>query len=534
MSQFETAKHHPQLIQAALALNGDDLPQAEQLLRNFLKKYPSDVAAIRMMGELATRLGRYVDAGNLLNRCLELAPDFALARYNLALVLQRQNDNTAALHHLELLLAQDAQNPSYRNLKAATSVRIGDYEQAISLYDSLLKHDSQQPKIWMSYGHALKTVGQQDESIEAYQRSLRLDPSLGEAWWSLANLKTHRFAANDIDAMQKQLDGDILNEEDRFHIHFALGKALEDAAQYEASYRHYAAGNQQRRTMIDYSADRTSATVDRMISLFSAAFLESRAGGGHSAADPIFILGLPRSGSTLIEQILASHSQVEGTMELPDIVSMVQRLRGDEGKHNPAVFAEKLAALSSVQRAELGKEYIDRTRVQRKTAAPFFIDKMPNNWMHAGFIHLILPHAKIIDARRHPMGCCFSGYKQHFARGQNFSYDLNDIGRYYRDYVQYMAHLDNVLPGRVHRVFYEKMVEDTEAQIRSLLDYCGLAFEPACLSFYKTERAVRTASSQQVRQPIFKSAVEHWQHYEPWLAPLKSALGPVLEHYPFQ
>jgi tetratricopeptide (TPR) repeat protein len=534
MNQFETASHHPQLIQAALALNDNDLPVAEHVLRDFLKKYPADVAAIRMMAELATRLGRYVDAMHLLERCLELAPNFILARYNLALVLHRQNASAAALQQLEYLLRHDPHNPSYLNMKAAVLVRVGDYAQAIELYQMLLQADPQQPKGWMSYGHALKTVGQQDESIAAYQRSLQIEPSLGEAWWSLANLKTHRFTASDIEAMQHQLDGDALDAEDRFHIHFALGKAQEDAAQYEDSYRHYAAGNQQRRAMIDYSADRTTVTVDRMISLFSPAFLQSRAGDGHSAADPIFILGLPRSGSTLIEQILASHSQVEGTMELPDIVSMVQRLRGEDGKHNPTIFAEKLAALSPAQRAELGAEYIERTQVQRKTAAPFFIDKMPNNWMHAGFIHLILPHAKIIDARRHPLGCCFSGYKQHFARGQNFSYDLDDIGRYYSDYVRYMAHLDAVLPGRIHRVFYEQMVDDTEAQIRRLLEYCGLTFEPTCLSFYKTDRAVRTASSQQVRQPIFKSAVEHWQHYEPWLGPLKSALGPALADYPFQ
>jgi Sulfotransferase family/Tetratricopeptide repeat len=417
-------------------------------------------------------------------------------------------------------------------MKAAVLVRVGDYAQAIQIYDTLLQADPQQPKGWMSYGHALKTVGRQADSIAAYQRSLQLDPSLGEAWWSLANLKTFRFGPSDIETMQKQVDRDALSEEDRFHLHFALGKALEDAAQYETSFRHYAAGNTQRRTMIEYSADRTSATVDRMISLFTPAFLQSRAGGGHSAADPIFILGLPRSGSTLIEQILASHSQVEGTMELPDIVSMVQRLRGDEGKHNPAVLAEKLAGLSTAQREEFGAEYIARTRVQRKTATPFFIDKMPNNWIHAGFIHLILPNAKIIDARRHPLGCCFSGYKQHFARGQNFSYDLNDIGRYYSDYVRFMAQLDLVLPQRIHRVFYEQMVDNTEIEIRRLLDYCGLAFEPACLSFYKTQRAVRTASSEQVRQPIFKSAVEHWQHYEAWLGPLKSALGPALAHYP--
>jgi tetratricopeptide (TPR) repeat protein len=540
MSQFEispegrleAAKHHPQLMQAALALGDNDLPTAEQLLRDFLKKKPTDVAAIRMLGELATRLGRYADAGHLLSRCLELAPDFTLARYNLALVLHRQNESGAALQQLEVLLRHDAGNPSYLNMKAAVLVRIGDYAQAIGLYDTLLQIDPNQPKGWMSYGHALKTVGRQADSITAYQHSLQLEPSLGEAWWSLANLKTFRFEPSDIETMQTQIDSDTLSEEDRFHLHFALGKALEDAAQYETSFRHYAAGNAQRRTMIDYSADRTSATVERMISLFTPAFLQSRAGDGHSAADPIFILGLPRSGSTLIEQILASHSQVEGTMELPDIISMVQRVRGDEGKHNPAVFAETLAGLSAAQREELGAEYIARTRVQRKTTAPFFIDKMPNNWIHAGFIHLILPNAKIIDARRHPLGCCFSGYKQHFARGQNFSYDLNDIGRYYADYVQFMAHLDKVLPGRIHRVFYEQMVDHTEIEIRRLLDYCGLAFEPACLSFYKTQRAVRTASSEQVRQPIFKSAVEHWQQYEAWLGPLKSALGPALKHYP--
>ncbi|HKE97270.1 MAG TPA: sulfotransferase, partial [Povalibacter sp.] len=374
--------------------------------------------------------------------------------------------------------------------------------------------------------------GRQESSIDAYRRSIALAPQLGEAWWSLANLKTVRFSSNDLTSMQEQVARQDLTPEDRFHFHFALGKALEDARAYPASFEHYAQGNALRREMISYDPQETTATTGRTMALFTPEFVASRKGVGCPALDPIFIVGLPRSGSTLLEQILASHPLVEGTQELPDIIAIANELGGRKTLSGTSKYPDMIHSLSYDQLLALGERYLAQTRIQRKTNAPFFIDKMPNNWAHSGLIHLILPNAKIIDARRHPLGCCFSGFKQHFARGQQFSYGLEDIGRYYRDYVELMAHFDAVLPGRVHRVIYETLIDDTEAEVRRLLAYCGLEFDERCLRFYENDRAVRTASSEQVRQPIFRDAVDHWRHYEQWLDPLKLALGPVLETYP--
>jgi tetratricopeptide (TPR) repeat protein len=384
----------------------------------------------------------------------------------------------------------------------------------------------------MSYGHSLKTAGRQSQSIAAYRKAIELSPQLGDAYWSLANLKTFRFTPAEIAAMRKQLARTDLAAEDRYHVHFALGKALEDAHEFAASFEHYAEGNRLRRAAIHYDPDRTTGSVDRSRQLFSTDFFAARAGAGAPEPDPIFIVGLPRAGSTLVEQILASHSLVEGTMELPDITAIVQSLTRPREGGTSSRYPEIVASLGHAELRGLGERYLAQTRIQRKTGAPFFIDKMPNNWAYVGLIALILPNAKIIDARRHPLSCCFSGFKQHFARGQHFSYSLDDIGRYYRDYVALMAHFDAVLPGRVHRVIYERMVEETEDEVRRLLEYCGLPFEDACLRFYENARAVRTASSEQVRRPIFRDAVEHWRNYEPWLGPLKTALGPVLDAYP--
>ncbi len=544
---LKAATSDPELMTAASALVEGDLPTAERLLRARLKAQPFDVPAIRMLAELAGRIGRYADAEKLLRRALELAPDFHAARHNLAVVLQRQGKAADALAELDLLMARDAGNPNYRVLRAAILVRLGDYAAAIGVYEALLASHPQQPMAWMSYGHSLKTVGRQADSIAAYRRALAEAPTLGEAWWSLANLKTVRFDAADLAAMEAALTRPGLSDEDRFHLEFALGKALEDRQLHDASFRHYARGNALRRESLDYDADATTANLEAAKALYTAAFFAARAGMGCPAPDPIFVVGLPRSGSTLIEQMLSSHSRVEGTMELPDIVAMARRLgerpqgaakstrRGQgaaDAGESRARFAERVASLGAEELAALGQEYLDRTRVQRKTDRPLFIDKMPNNFLHTGLIHLILPNAKIIDARRHPMGCCFSGFKQHFARGQAFSYDLTDLGRYWRDYAGLMAHFDAVLPGRVHRVIYEQMVAHPEAEIRALLAHCGLEFEPACLDFHRTERAVRTASSEQVRTPLYASAVDHWQHYEKWLGPLRASLGSLLDSYP--
>jgi tetratricopeptide (TPR) repeat protein len=476
-----------------------------------------------MFAELAGRLGRYKDAENLLRRALELAPGFVAARANLALVLYRLNRAEEALAELDRVIAEEPENPSHANLQAAARGRLGDFDQALELYEKVLRQATDQPRIWMSYGHMLKTVGRQDDGIAAYRRAIALLPELGEAWWSLANLKTVRFGDEDIAAMRAGLDRPELAAEDRYHLDFALAKALEDRGDAPAAFAHYAAGNALRRRALRYSADETEAFVDRVIALATPEFFAARKGQGCDASDPIFVLGMPRAGSTLVEQILSSHSQVEGTSELSDIPALARREDG---------YPEAMADFAPGHLWKLGEEYLRRTRVQRKTERPLFIDKLPNNWAHVAFIRLILPNAKIIDARRHPLSCCFSNFKQHFARGQAFSYSLEDMGRYYRDYVRLMAHIDAVQPGAVHRVIYERMVEDTEAEVRALLGYCGLAFEPACLEFHRTERAVRTASSEQVRQPIFRDGMTAWEPFSQFLDPLRGALGPVLDSYP--
>jgi tetratricopeptide (TPR) repeat protein len=518
----------PRLMAAADALCEDRLSVAEQLLREHLKDHPTDVAAMRLLGETGTRLGRYGDVELLLTRALELAPSFSAARYNLAIVLYRQQKGAEALPHLERLLANEPNEPNYRNLMAACLGLVGEYQRAIELYDALLTEFPAQPKIWLSYGHALRTAGRRNEAIAAYNRCIEQAPAMGETWWSLANLKTVPFTSGQEEAMRRHLAADGLPPEDRLHFHYALGKALEDRGELAGSFDHYAEGARLRRSERPYEAAENHEQMLRAKALFTRAFFEERAAAGSSAADPIFVVGLPRAGSTLIEQILASHSAVEGTMELPDIAALARRLGKPGSKTEGPRYPEALADLDPAVLAPLGDEYIERTRIHRKRGRPFFIDKMPNNLHHVGLIRLILPNAKIIDARRGAMASCFSAFKQLFARGHAFSYDLTDLGLYYRDYVELMAHFDAVLPGRICRVVYEDMVEDTEGQVRRLLDYCGLPFEEGCLRFHENDRPVRTASSEQVRQPIFREGLEQWRRYEPWLGPLAAALGPEL------
>lgn len=520
---FSRQLRNPRLIEAAIALNENRLDVAEPMLKAELKRDPFDVAAIRMLAELAGRLGRLTDAETLLRRAVELAPNFLAARSNLATVLYRLNRPTEAVAELDALLAIDPDSAANTNLKAAALGKIGEYEEALALYRKVLEAHPRQPKVWMSLGHTLKTIGRQDEAIAAYRRALEISPSLGEVWWSLANLKTVALSEQDINAMTVALATPMLGDDDCLHLHFALGKALEDRDMAEAAFRHYRLGNAIRAGQLGYDAAETTRMVNRAVSVFTPEFLAERAGQGCPHADPIFILGMPRAGSTLIEQILSSHSQIEGTMELPDLPALAARASAREGG---------LAALDAGTLRALGEDYLRRTRIQRKTDKPYFIDKLPNNWAHVGFLHLILPNARIIDARRHPMGCCFSNFKQHFARGQAFSYALEDMGRYYADYVRAMAHFDALLPGRIHRVFYEDMVADQEGETRRLLDAIGLPFEPACLEFYKNDRAIRTASSEQVRRPIYTAGTGQWRQFEPWLDPLKDALGAVLDAYP--
>jgi tetratricopeptide (TPR) repeat protein len=512
----------PALRGPAVALCENRLADAERLLRAHLARHPEDPAALRMLAELATRATRWADAVALFERCLTLAPDFTAARHGYALALHEVHRSDEALAQIDRLLAREPGNPVYLNLKANVLERAGDHAGAITAFETVLAGHPSNPRIWMAYGDVLKTAGRSDDGIAAYRRSLELAPGFGEAWWSLANLKTYRFLPADVAAMQALLGRADAADADRLHLHFALGKALEDQGRFAESFAHYAEGNRIRRTGIAYDAAATSEFVGRMISLYTKDFVVQRQGWGCGAADPIFVVGLPRSGSTLVEQILASHSAVEATMELPDVAVLARSIA------ERAPYPDVLARLDADACVALGERYVARTRRHRRTGAARFIDKMPNNWMHAGLIHLMLPNARIIDVRREPMACCWSCFRQHFARGQHYTYSLEDLGRYYRDYVALMAHLDEVLPGRVLRVSYERLVEDTETEVRRMLDHCGLVFEASTLRFHEGTRAVATASSEQVRRPVYREALAQWRHYEPWLAPLRDALGPAL------
>jgi len=531
--RIELARGDSRLQKADAALREKRFAEADTLLYQHLEEDPTDILAMQLLAAVYLRLDQFANAGKLLSRCLELAPNYAGAHHDHALVLDKQMRRGDALRAIEQALDVDPGNPVYRIAQAVLLDRVGEYDRAIEVYASLLDAQPEQPKVWTSYGHVLRAAGRQADSVAAYQKAIEYSPDSGEAWWSLADFKTFTFSAEEIDEMRRRLERAELSDDDRVRFEFTLGKALEDAGDYQGSFEHYAQGNRLRRAKTPYDAAQLTAAVQRSKALFTPAFFADRADCGSAAEDPVFIVGLPRSGSTLIEQILASHSAVEGTMELPDMLIIVNEL-GERGAgagnwHYPEV----LASLEPGEFRALGERYLESTRIYRKTDRPMFIDKMPNNFANVGLIQLMLPTARIVDARRHPLACCFSTFKQLFARGQHFTYSLDDLGRFYRDYVELMAHFDEVLRGRrVHRVFYERLVDDTEAEIRALLDYCGLPFEERCLRFFETDRAVRTSSSAQVRQPIYRNSINHWRHFEPWLDPLQKALGPVLDAYP--
>ena len=425
------------------------------------------------------------------------------------------------------LLATDPNNRVYRTTYATICTGFGDYSQALPLYREILAEAPNDAELHLSIAHALKTLGQTAEAIESYRAAAAVRPQYGEAYWSLANLKTYRFTDLEIARMRAAEAAANVQQADRYHLCFALGKALEDRGEYAESFTFYERGNALKKTECRYQAELLERNAHLQASVCTREFFAARQGMGCPDRSPIFIVGLPRSGSTLIEQILSSHSQVEGTMELADIPRLVQDLRGrertdDANPRYPGVLAE----LSAAEFERLGRQYLDDTRVYRQ-GKPHFIDKMPNNFRHLGLIHLILPNAKIIDARRNPLACCFSNYKQLFASGQQFTYSIEDIARYYRMYVELMTHWDEALPGRILRVQHEEVVEDLESNVHRILEFCELDFEPGCVEFYKTERTVHSASSEQVRRPIYREGLDQWRHYEPWLGPLKEALGPL-------
>jgi tetratricopeptide (TPR) repeat protein len=502
---------------------------AEKALRVFLARTPDYPDAIMLMAQAVWRRGQLTEALKLLARALELAPDFAAARLSYAKLLLRINRYCAALAETETLLSHDGENPVFRQLKAMILAAIGEDEQALAIFRQLTEENPARAECWIKYGDALRAMGVQEACIAAYRRAIESRPWFGSAWWSLANLKTFRFTEADIDLMRKQLERRGISDEDRINIVFSLGKAYEDQGAYDRSFEQYAIGNAARRLGIQDDRDFLTSRVPEKKAVFSSGFFRSRSGIGCKAKDPIFIVGRPRSGSTLVEQILSSHSAIEGTAELPYLTDFAVRLLEQECRAYATEYPQIYEKLDPAVLTAFGAEYMESTRVHRKTDRPFFIDKAPANYHHVGMIHLILPNAKIIDARRHPVACCLSMFKHNYIETNR---RLAELGQIYRDYVVLMAHYDRVLPGRVHRVIYENMVANPEEEIRKIFDYLELPFEEKCLRFHETERTVRTPSSEQVRRPISGEAVDHWRKFEPWLAPLINSLGSVLTEYP--
>ena len=519
---------HPGIIKALDLVREEKFGMAEGICRDYLQRNPTDVTVIRLLAEIGIKLGVKRDPEILLEDCLRLAPDYHLARNTYASALGQANKYEQALKEIDYLERVEPQNLSHKVLAASIEVMVGNYEQAAQRYGQLVRDIPNYAQLHNSYGHALKTLGRQKEAIAEYRTAIDLRETMGDAYWNLANLKTFTFSEDDISRMRRVIDKGTERRSDQYHLCFALGKALEDAGEYDESFRYYEEGNKLKCEGEGYQADETTAETNRLISTCDGRLFKDAENAGHPAADPIFIVGLPRSGSTLLEQILASHSMVDGTSELREMVAIARRIGGKRNKSDESQYPGYLLKMSATERNELGAEYIERTRIQRGEA-PFFIDKMPNNFQHVALIKLILPNAKIIDARRHPMSTCFSGYKQLFAAGQTFTYSQTDIARYYSDYVRLMDHWQKVLPGSVLKVVYEHVIADTEGQIRRLLDYCGLPFEEQCLAFHQTKRAIRTASSEQVRQPIYTSALDQWQHFDTHLSPMKTVLLKLIE-----
>lgn len=520
------------LREAAAFLEGDRIALATKLLEEFLENHPRDLNALYLMAECAIRQGRNTDTEILLARCVELAPEFIAARFRYANALLQANKPEAALAEAEQLLRKEPRNPLFRRLKAVALEGTGSFPAAALLWRDLIEDYPTRLDCWERYGHALRGMGLREESIAAYRRVAELNPGYGGGWWSLADLKTFRFSEAEIARMESQLARPDLQAQDRLQLHFSLGKAYADLKLYEKSFGNYARGNAIYRLGIKHDPNVMTAYVARCKTVFTADFFRKHDGSGCRARDPIFLVGMPRAGSTLVEQILASHSQIEGTRELFDLAAISRHLQFEIAPGEGADYPGVLEKLDGAFLKQLGERYLEGTRVHRKLGRPFFTDKMGPNFVHIGLLHLLLPNARIVDVRRHPMACCFSIFVQLFPKGQNDSYRLTDIANVYRDYVELMEHFDRVLPGKVHRVFYENLVAQPETEVCRMLDYLGLPFEQTCLQFHNTDRVVTTASSEQVRRPLYRDALEQWRHYEPWLGQLKTTLGSIVDAYP--
>jgi tetratricopeptide (TPR) repeat protein len=530
-SHVTTLRALPQEVVVATGLFADgDLEASEALIRAYLLRHGDHIEAMRLLARIGMAHQIYLDAEVLLAAVLERAPDYRAARQEYAFVLIELHRYEEARREVEKLLADEPGSRVLKGSRAAVCAGLGEHARAVALYRELLRGDTEDADVYLSIGHALKTLGDAQPAIESYRRAAQCRPDFGDAYWSLANLKTYRFTPEELTRMRRALDAPTTPLVDQYHLCFAIGKALEDQGEFADSYKYYERGNALKRPEIRYPARRFQRNTEQQIKVCTAEFFAARRGWGNQGKDPIFIIGLPRSGSTLLEQILASHSQVEGTQELPNVQQLANRLRGFAPETDEPRYPRILASLGAEDFSRLGEEYLSGTRVYRG-GKPFFIDKMPNNFRHVGLIHLMLPNARIIDARREPMACCFGNFKQLFANGQEFTYSIEDIAHYYRTYLDLMRHWDRVLPGRLLRVHHEDVVNDLEGSVRRLLDFCGLEFEAQCVVFHETKRSVRTASSEQVRLGIYREGLDQWKHFEPWLGPLKEALGDALSGY---
>jgi tetratricopeptide (TPR) repeat protein len=514
------------LQQATAALQAGDAGDAERLLRRHLLEQPADAAALTKLAELAIRKNHVEEATALLRRAASADPT-PPRRLALIAHLQRFVGANVALAEITTLPPGMRGAFAVLAMEAAARGSLGDHDRQIGIYRQLIQLAPAIPALWKALGDALKTVGRTDEAITAVRKAIEVRPSYGEAWWTLSNFKSYRFSDREVSAMRKALRGK-LTDEDALHFHFALGQAHEQRREYPHSFKHYEAGNAIRRKGLASDTLRVTGFVDRAIATYTAELFGRHAGAGCQATGPIFVLGLHRSGSTLVEQILASHPQIEGTIELtvmPQIWDRLGRIAALAGR-DPF---EEVARLDGDELRKIGEEYIERVAAFRTTDRPYFVDKLPANWMNLGLIRLALPNASIIDARRHPMACGFSNFKQNYAAGITFSYSQESIGHFYRDYVRFMGHFDRVQPGAIHRLLNERLIDDPEGETRRLLDHVGVPFDPACLQFHSTKRAIATPSAEQVRRPISREGLGQWRHYEQWLGPMKEALGPALE-----
>jgi tetratricopeptide (TPR) repeat protein len=513
----------PTLFEAAMLLAQVELEKAERLLRPYLQQHPDDAAALRMLAEIAARTGHFDAADSLLDRALAIVPSYSGAEA-LRRSIQRLRERGNAL--------------SQRQIRALAVTDEGTDadeapSEALKLYERVVRRYPESSENWVTYGHVLRSVGKQDEAVAAYRQAIDRRAHAGEAWYGIADLKAGRFTADDLKRMQDAAASNELSLDDRTQLEFALGRAFEQFGSAAEAFEHYAIGNQLRAEQSSYQADPISRHVEASTQLLNRGFFEDRAGGGEPSPEPIFILGMPRAGSTLIEQILSSHPLVEATGELSDLPGLANSLAGGHvAAFEDSPYLSNMAGLPAAELLRLGRSYIWSTGLKRRTTRPYFLDKMPNNWLHLGLLLAILPNAKVIDARRHPMACGFSNFRQFFAKGQEFSYDLTNMGRFYRDYIELLNHFDQIMPGRIYRVVHERLVGHPETEIRNLLDHLGLKFDERCLRFHESKRTVKTASSEQVRRPMNREGFDQWKPYAEWLQPLRDALGPIVDDYP--